>query len=116
MSNLGQAIHKQAAKAFKEKDKTTFRLHSQRFLELLKDVDTLLRTRPEFNFDRWLTQARVGELTPEEQDLYEKDATALFTIWGAMTKTLSSLVTVERMGRTDRRLLSETVGEVLCHA
>jgi len=83
MSNLGQAIHKQAAKAFKEKDKTAFRLHSQRFLELLKDVDTLLRTRPEFNFDRWLTQARRWGTTPEEQDLYEKDATALFTIWGA---------------------------------
>ena len=83
MSNLGQAIHKQAAKAFKEKDKTAFRLHSQRFLELLKDVDTLLRTRPEFNFDRWLTQARRWGTTLEEQDLYEKDATALFTIWGA---------------------------------
>lgn len=58
MSNLGQAIHKQAAEAFRKKDKEAFALHSNRFLEMLRDVDELLRTRPEFNFDKWLTQAR----------------------------------------------------------
>ena len=51
MSNLGQEIHKKAAEAFKKKDKEAFALHSGRFLELLKDVDILLRTCTEFNFD-----------------------------------------------------------------
>lgn len=83
MSNLGQAIHKKAAKAFLKRDKAAFKLHSERFLALLHDTDVLLRTRPEFNFDRWLASARRWGSTPEEQDLYEKDATALFTIWGA---------------------------------
>lgn len=83
MSNLGQLIHKQAAQAFLKKDKQAFQLHSQRFLTLLHDTDTLLRTRPEFNFDRWLADARRWGTTPEEQDLFEKDATALFTVWGA---------------------------------
>lgn len=58
MSNLGQVIHKQAADAFKRKDLAAFRLHSGRFLEMLHDVDQLLRTRPEFNFDCWLSDAR----------------------------------------------------------
>lgn len=83
MSNLGQAIHKQAAEAFKQKNKEAFLLHSGRFLEMLRDVDALLRTRPEFNFDAWLTAARSWGDTEEEKNLLEKDATALVTIWGA---------------------------------
>ncbi|MBC8620068.1 alpha-N-acetylglucosaminidase [Parabacteroides faecis] len=83
MSNLGQAIHKKAAEAFEKKDKAAFALHSSRFLEMLRDADILLRTRPEFNFDKWLTDARSWGTTGEEKDLLEKDATALVTIWGA---------------------------------
>lgn len=83
MSNLGQAIHKKAAAAFVAKDKAAFTLHSTRFLEMLRDADILLRTRPEFNFDKWLTDARSWGTTDEEKDLLEKDATALVTIWGA---------------------------------
>lgn len=83
MSNLGQAIHKKAAAAFVAKDKAAFALHSTRFLEMLRDADILLHTRPEFNFDKWLTDARSWGTTDEEKDLLEKDATALVTIWGA---------------------------------
>lgn len=83
MSNLGQAIHKKAAAAFVAKDKAAFALHSTRFLEMLRDADILLRTRPEFNFDKWLTDACSWGTTDEEKDLLEKDATALVTIWGA---------------------------------
>lgn len=83
MTNMGQLIHKQAAEAFRSRDKDGFALHSGRFLELLKDVDILLRTRSEFNFDRWITSARSWGDTEEEKNLFEKDATALVTIWGA---------------------------------
>lgn len=83
MSNLGQVIHKEAAEAFKRRDKAAFKLHSQRFLQLLKDMDELLRTRPEFNLNRWLSTARNWGTTEAEKNLYEKDATALVTIWGA---------------------------------
>ena len=51
-------------------------------LELLRDADTLLRTRPEFNYDRWLTQARSWGDNEEEKNLFEHDATTLVTIWG----------------------------------
>lgn len=83
MTNLGQAIHKKAAEAFRQKDKAAFALHSGRFLQLLKDVDELLRTREEFNFDKWLSDARSWGKTEAEKDLLEKDATALVTVWGA---------------------------------
>lgn len=83
MTNLGQAIHKEAAKAFEAGDEKGFELHSRRFLELLTDVDTLLRTRPEFNFYRWLADARSWGDTEEEKNQFERNATALVTIWGA---------------------------------
>lgn len=83
MANLGQAIHKKAAEAFATNDKAAFSLHSGRFLELLRDMDTLLRTRAEFNFDKWLMDARSWGTTETEKDLLEKNATALVTVWGA---------------------------------
>lgn len=83
MSNLGQLIHKKVAAAFIARDKKGFKLHSDRFLQMLKDVDELLRTRQEFNFDHWLTMARSWGKTDEEKNLLERDATSLVTIWGA---------------------------------
>ena len=82
LSNLGQAIHKAAADAFKRKDIQDFALHSGRFLKLLDDVDGLLRTRHEYSFDKWIADARSHGTTPDEKDLLERDATALVTIWG----------------------------------
>ena len=83
MTNIGQPIHKKAAEAFEAKDKTAFTLHSGRFLQMLEDMDELLRTRPEYSFDRWLTEARSWGETKAEKDLMEQDATTLLTVWGA---------------------------------
>lgn len=83
MTNLGQLIHREAANAFKNKDQSAFKLHSGRFLEMLSDMDNMLRTRSEYNYDRWLRDARTWGDTPEEKNLMERDATSLVTIWGA---------------------------------
>ena len=83
MANLGQLIHRKAAEAFRKKDRHAFALHSGRFLEMLADMDKLLRTRSEYSFDRWLTEARSWGDTDEEKNLMERDATSLVTIWGA---------------------------------
>ncbi len=83
MSNLGQAIHKKAAEAFMAKDKEAFALHSGRFIEMLKDVETLLHTRSELNFYRWVSMSRSWGENEDEKNLLEKDASSLVTIWGA---------------------------------
>lgn len=83
MSNMGQAIHSKAAKAFNEGEIEDFRLHSGRFLELIADVDTLLRTRQEFNLYKWIADARSWGENEEEKDLFERDAVTLVTVWGA---------------------------------
>lgn len=82
MSNLGQVIHRRAAESFRAGRAQAFKEHSSLFLELMSDADSLLRTRPEYSFDQWLTDARSHGTTPAEKDLYERDATALLTIWG----------------------------------
>ena len=83
MTNLGQLIHRKAAEAFRSKDREAFTFHSGRFLGMLADMDTLLRTRSEYSFDRWLTEARSWGETEEEKNQMERDATSLVTIWGA---------------------------------
>lgn len=82
MSNLGQEIHRAAAAAYRAGDRAAFQVHSGRFLDLLLDVDTLLASRTEWNFDRWVSDARSWGTTPEEKELLERDATALVTYWG----------------------------------
>lgn len=82
MTNLGQTIHKKAIEAYRNKDKKAFKLHSERFLELLSDADEMLRTTSVYNFDQWLADARQWGTTPAEKDLLERDATSLLTIWG----------------------------------
>lgn len=115
MTNMGQVIHKRAAEAFLNRDKEAFALHSKRFLQMLEDVDELLRTRPEFNFDRWLTSARSWGDTEEEKNLLEYDATSLVTIWG-QTEILLFLTTHGENGRDLLRVLFAALDEVLCHA
>ncbi len=83
MTNLGQEIHKEAAQAFKNRDLEAFNIHSKRFLQLLDDLDKLLRTRSEFSFDKWVDDARSWGTTPEEKKQYEYNASMLVTIWGA---------------------------------
>lgn len=82
MTNLGQEIHKAAAAAYNKRDMADFNKHSQRFLELLLDVDKMLATRTEWNFDKWVADARSWGTTTEEKDLLEMDGTVLITYWG----------------------------------
>lgn len=83
LTNLGQAIHKKAAEAFTNKDLKAFNLHSKRFLMMLNDADRVLKTRSEFSFDKWVSDARSWGITPEEKNLYEYNASLLVTQWGA---------------------------------
>lgn len=86
LSNLGQSIHREAANAFKAKNRDGFLDRSRAFLELLLDVDRLLGTREEFSFEKWVKDARSLGGTEVESDLYEWNATLLVTIWGPVSE------------------------------
>lgn len=82
MTNLAQRINKAATAAYKAGDLKTFRLHRDRFLELLLDTDKMLASRTEWNFDKWVNDARSWGATSKEKDQLEEDATSLVTFWG----------------------------------
>ncbi|MGL5704087.1 MAG: alpha-N-acetylglucosaminidase [Tannerellaceae bacterium] len=82
MTNLAQRINKAATAAYKAGDLKTFRLHRDRFLELLLDTDKMLVSRTEWNFDKWVNDARSWGTTSKEKDQLEEDATSLVTFWG----------------------------------
>lgn len=82
MTNLAQRINKAATAAYKAGDLKTFKLHRDRFLELLLDTDKMLASRTEWNFDKWVSDARSWGTTSQEKDQLEEDATSLVTFWG----------------------------------
>lgn len=83
LSNLGQEMHKKTALSFKHQDLPSFDLHSNRFLELLKDIDDITSTRPELSFDKWIADAHAiaGE-DEEARNINDYNARMLLTQWG----------------------------------
>ena len=82
LSNHGQDLFQRIREAYESKDLKAFRIATNNFYELLSDVDTLLATRTEFSFGKWVSDARALGTTAEEKDLYEHNARSLVTVWG----------------------------------
>jgi alpha-N-acetylglucosaminidase len=82
LSNVGQAVQKDVTRAHVAKDKAAFREASREFLDLLGDIDTICATRNEYNFGKWIADARRWGTTEAEKSLYEYNASMLVTLWG----------------------------------
>ncbi|WDE96558.1 alpha-N-acetylglucosaminidase [Lentisphaera profundi] len=82
LTNLGQELHNEVRMAYDAKDKAAFQQASDRFLNLLLDVDRLLATRDEYSFHKWIRDARSWATNDAERKLYEKNASMLLTHWG----------------------------------
>ena len=68
-------------RAVADKDLPAFQRESKRFLEIGRDIDTLLTTRHEYLLGRWIADARAWGTTPAEKDDYENDAREIPTTW-----------------------------------
>jgi alpha-N-acetylglucosaminidase len=82
LSNAGQPLQKELAAAFAAGNKDRFDEASRQFLTLLDDADAVCCTRPEYNFGKWVADARRWGSTDAEKDLYERNAATLVTLWG----------------------------------
>lgn len=82
LANYALPLQKKWLDAYKQKNLTDFDKYSKQFLELINDVDHLLATRKDFLLGPWLADARKQSRNPAEQDLYEKNARDLITLWG----------------------------------
>ncbi|MEK0446059.1 MAG: hypothetical protein RLZZ399_1380 [Verrucomicrobiota bacterium] len=86
LSNLGQDLHRDVRMAFDARDSAGFERACRRFQDLLRDVDALLETRPEYRFERWIQSARRWGRNEEEKAYFDRDASALVTLWGPMER------------------------------
>jgi len=82
LANYAGTLQEKWSRAYREKDVQGFTELSNRFVELIEDMDELLGTRKDFLLGTWLSEARRWGTTPEQKDLYERNARDLITLWG----------------------------------
>lgn len=75
-------LHLRMVEAWEARDATRFERSSQQFLQLIRDVDELLATRPEFLLGCWLEDAKRWGTTEAERRRFEWNARRVLTLWG----------------------------------
>ncbi|GAA0142030.1 hypothetical protein LIER_03027 [Lithospermum erythrorhizon] len=86
LSKLANQVYLDTITAYQVKDKNALTSHSQRFLELIKDIDTLLAADDNFLLGSWLESAKSLAMTSDERKQYEWNARTQVTMWFDNTK------------------------------
>lgn len=73
--------------AYKAGDHRALSEAGRRFLQLIKDMDTLLGAHRRFLLGRWLSDARKWGDTPDERVFYQWNARAVVTMWEPARKS-----------------------------
>lgn len=85
LGNYSRAVQSEIIEAWHEQDRQKLVAASERFLELIRDVDRLLATRREYLLGCWLEDARRWGKTPAEKAKLEWNARRVITMWGEKT-------------------------------
>jgi alpha-N-acetylglucosaminidase len=88
LANYASVLQQQCAALYQKGDIDSFKIVSNSFLALVSDMDDLLSTRKDFLLGRWLEDAKSWGTSPEEKDLFEKNARNLISLWGDKNSTL----------------------------
>lgn len=81
LGNYSSELHKQMILAYNARDVNAFRRASEQFIQLGREVDTILACRHEFLLGRWIGDARMWGTTMNEKNGFEKDARQIITTW-----------------------------------
>ncbi|KAJ7949216.1 Alpha-N-acetylglucosaminidase [Quillaja saponaria] len=90
LSKLANQVYIDAVTSFQQKDINTLYLHSETFLQLIKDIDVLLASDDNFLLGTWLESAKKLALNPIETKQYEWNARTQVTMWFDNTNTTQS--------------------------
>ena len=82
LANVADQIFQSILAAYQRTDEKQFGELTERFLDLLEDLDRLLSTRPEYHLWRWIASARNCAVEDWEADHYEYNARLQVTRWG----------------------------------
>lgn len=81
-ADQGRIVYNRAMADYRSFDRKSFTKHSQQFLNLLLQQDSLLSTRREFTLERWTGMARQLAHNANEADQMEWNARVQITTWG----------------------------------
>ncbi|KAF9620661.1 hypothetical protein IFM89_013961, partial [Coptis chinensis] len=87
LSKLANEVYVDAMIAFYLKDANALSLQSQKFLQLIKDIDILLASDNNFLLGTWTESAKRLATNPTEKRQYEWNARTQLTMWYDNTKT-----------------------------
>ncbi|CAA6663543.1 unnamed protein product [Spirodela intermedia] len=90
LSKLGNQIYLDAVRAYAEGDVDMLTHQSQRFIELIGDIDTLLSSDDNFLLGSWLENAKTLATSQNERRQYEWNARTQVTMWFDNTDTNQS--------------------------
>jgi len=82
LGQLGLPLVNDVDSAYRRRDRTALLAAEGKVEALLRDLDTLVGTRPEFLLGRWIDAARGWGTTAAERRLYEWNARNIITLWG----------------------------------
>jgi alpha-N-acetylglucosaminidase len=82
LSNYAVHIHENIATAFNASDIPSYKKHTQQFIDVLSDVDTILNTHPFFMLGKWTELAKMWGNTTLEVQKMSIDARTMITTWG----------------------------------
>ncbi|RWW34768.1 hypothetical protein BHE74_00010476 [Ensete ventricosum] len=90
LSKLGNQVYLDVMTAYQEKDAKALNFHSQKFLDLIKDIDELLASDNNFLLGTWLESAKSLAVNDRERRQYQWNARTQVTMWYDNTKTNQS--------------------------
>uniref|UniRef100_A0A5B7BUQ6 Alpha-N-acetylglucosaminidase n=1 Tax=Davidia involucrata TaxID=16924 RepID=A0A5B7BUQ6_DAVIN len=90
LSKLANQVYLDAVTAFRDTDAKALSFHSQKFQQLIKDIDKLLAADDNFLLGTWLESAKKLALNPSEMRQYEWNAKTQVTMWFDNTKSKQS--------------------------
>ncbi|PIA33951.1 hypothetical protein AQUCO_03900072v1, partial [Aquilegia coerulea] len=90
LSKLANQVYLDAMTAFQQKNAKALTLQSLKFVELIKDIDTLLASDDNLLLGTWIESAKNLAASPREMRQYEWNARTQVTMWYDTTKTNQS--------------------------
>ncbi|KAI3918459.1 hypothetical protein MKX01_041779 [Papaver californicum] len=90
LSKLANQVYLDSLTAFKHKNANALSSASEKFAELIMDIDMLLASDDNFLLGTWLESAKKLATTPSEMQQYEWNARTQVTMWYDNTKNNQS--------------------------
>jgi alpha-N-acetylglucosaminidase len=89
LTGIAGNLRREMYQAYQRKDVGEFKKLEAQFLELGRDLNDLLATRPNYLMGKWIAAARAWGKDSAEADYYERNARTIVTTWFGKNNSLN---------------------------